>query len=266
MDVLPDIEQLCDIVATVAAEELLPRFRHVERCFKSDGSIVTEADLAMQQGLKEALQERWPEIALLGEEMTPLEQQTLLEGSSPGLWVLDPLDGTSNFATGVPYFSVSLALLIEGGPVLGVVYDTVRDECFSAISGGGSRLNGEPIQPVTSAPPLEQSTALIDFKRLSSELACHLAAKPPYSSQRSFGSVALDWCYLACGRGHLYLHGRQKLWDYAAGWLVASEAGVSSSTLEGEAFWPAALTPVSAVAAVNSDSFRAWRNYIDEST
>ena len=104
--------------------------------------------------------------------------------------------------------------------------------------------------------------ALIDLKRLDAELASRLAAAPPYRSQRSFGSVALDWCWLAAGRCHVYLHGRQKLWDYAAGCLILTEAGGSAITLEGEPVFRPTLEPRSAAAALDPDIFLQWKDWL----
>ena len=178
------------------------------------------------------------------------------------MWCLDPLDGTSNFAAGIPYFCVSLALLSQGEVRLGMVYDPLRDECFAASRDEGAVLNGEPLTVVESGLPLERATALIDFKRLSPELATRLVCDIPYASQRSFGSVALDWCWLAAGRSHVYLHGRSNVWDYAAGQFIFQSAGGLSCTLDGEAVFSQALTPRSSVAAVDRPLFESWTSYL----
>jgi myo-inositol-1(or 4)-monophosphatase len=224
------------VVRAAAREELLPRFRHTARHEKEDGSWLTEADLAMQERLRAALAERHPEIALLGEEMEAAAQEALLAGAgsgTAGLWVLDPLDGTSNYAAGIPLFAVSLALMRSGRLEAGIVYDPIHDESFAALRGQGATLNGAPLRAPTAGIPMTKTTACIDFKRLPATLAARIAATPPYSSQRSIGSVALDWCWVAAGRFHLYLHGRQRLWDYAAGSLVLAEAGGCADTLDG---------------------------------
>lgn len=257
-----DMTRLHAIITRAAREELLPRFNQVSRRFKGDGSIVTAADLAIQQHIQQALQQHWPEIALLGEEMAPEQQRALLAHNEAGLWILDPLDGTSNFAAGIPYFAVSLALYQHGAIQLGLVYDPVRDECFSAQRGAGARLNGEPLRSRQEVLPLKQGIGLIDFKRLPARLAQTLAATPPYSSQRSFGSGALDWCWLAAGRVQVYLHGAQKLWDFAAGSLILAEAGGRSTTLQGEAVFHASLAPRSVVAAQQQALFEAWHAWV----
>jgi myo-inositol-1(or 4)-monophosphatase len=258
---LPDITELCELVRSTAQKELMPRFERVSYQDKRDGSLITEADLAMQDSLCEQLLERWPKIQVLGEEMEVTEQENLLQQAGDGLWILDPLDGTSNFATNIPFFSVSLALMQQGEIVMGIVYDPVRDECFSAVNGQGAQLNQQTLSLANMSEVTEIVTAIVDFKRLTPTLANKLITTPPYKSQRSFGSVALDWCWMAAGRGHVYLHGNQNLWDYAAGQLILKEAGGYSSTLDGEAVFNRSLVKRSAVAAVNEQLFHDWFSY-----
>lgn len=252
---------LKDMIITAAQEELLPRFARVERQHKRDGSVLTEADLAVQSRIATQLLQQWPDTVFLGEEMTAAEQTQLLASGQP-VWCLDPLDGTSNFAAGIPYFCVSLALLQQGEVLLGIVYDPVRDECFTASGGQDARLNDEPLRVEQTGLELGQTTALIDFKRLEKDLATRLVTQIPYASQRSFGSVALDWCWLAAGRCHIYLHGRSNIWDYAAGNTIFHAAGGYSSTLDGEAIFTHALTPRSSVAAVDQALFTAWTEWL----
>jgi myo-inositol-1(or 4)-monophosphatase len=258
---LPHLDDLAELVKAAAREEVLPRFAGTERQFKADGSVVTAADFAVQKRLAGGLRERCPQFELLGEEMDAQRQQDLLAQSNAGLWCLDPLDGTSNFAAGLPFFSISLALLIERKPVLGVVYDPIRDECFTAERGRGAWLNGARLRARSVDLPLRRSLAVVDFKRLGS-LAAKLAVRPPYSSQRNLGSVALEWCWLAAGRFQVYLHGKQKLWDYAAGALILSEAGGHAETLQGEPIFSPELQPRSVVAAGDARLFEEWKAWL----
>ncbi len=264
-DSLPDLKQLKAMVEVAAEQHLLPYFGQTTRHFKGDGSIVTQADHAIQNALMKALSERWPKIPVLGEEMTPEQQQALLDESKGGLWIMDPLDGTSNFAAGIPCFAVSIALLREGEIQLGLIYDPLRKECFSAIRGEGAWLNGESLQPSNTALPLEKCMAQVDFKRLPTKLAVRLVSDMPYSSQRSIGSSVLDWCWLAMGRVQLYLHGEQKLWDVAAGQLILAEAGGYAVTLEGEKVFRTTLETRSVVAAAGSKQFETWRSIVMDS-
>jgi myo-inositol-1(or 4)-monophosphatase len=256
-----NIEQLKEIVITASNTELLPRFNSVTSNYKADGSIVTEADLIMQDCLTKALQLVYPDIELLGEEMSAEQQQTLLSSGKP-LWCLDPVDGTSNFAAGIPYFSVSLALLENGQVTFGLVYDPVRNECFTAQLGQGATLNDKALTSIHGNLSLKRSIALIDFKRLSPELAAQLVTEIPYGSQRSLGSIALEMCWIAAGRGHIYLHGKQQLWDYAAAQLILSEAGGYTCTFDGEALFNNQLAPRSTIAALDMQIFKDWCDYL----
>ncbi|MGB5225241.1 MAG: inositol monophosphatase [Arenicellales bacterium] len=258
-----ELSLIRELVIDACREELLPRFQHTAFSYKQDGSLVTEADLNVQTRLQQALFDLHPEIPLLGEEMSEKYQKAIIGDGNTPFWCLDPLDGTSNFASGIPFFSTSLALIENGQPKLGIIYDPIRDECFIAEKDKGASLNDKPLDTsITAHTALQQCSAIIDFKRLSSKLATRLAIKAPYSSQRSFGSVALDWCWLAAGRGQVYLHGKQKLWDYAAGWLILDEAGGYSSSLQGDRDFHAVLEPRSAVAAASKDLYEDWFNWI----
>lgn len=256
------LKQLIDILIPASEEELVSRFRRVSHEFKADGSLVTEADLAMQERMQAELKQHWPEYIFLGEEMDTRQQQELIKQSEQGMWCLDPLDGTSNYAMGIPYFAPSLAFIKQGQVQLGVVYDPIRKECFSAIRGEGAWLNGNELSLRDKDYPETPAIAMIDFKRLPASLAARLASKPLYKSQRSFGSVALDWCWMGAARSHVYLHGRQNIWDYAAGQLVFTEAGGVSSTLQGEPVFSNKLEPRSAVGAVSQEMFNAWYEHL----
>jgi len=253
-----------DIIITVSKQELVPRFAKVCRELKADGSFLTEADLVVQEKIFAGLREHWPDYMCLGEEMSANEQQRLLSSGHP-VWILDPLDGTSNFASGIPYFCISLALLQEGQVTLGIVFDPMRDECFMAEKQTDATLNNRPLKLKDSGLSLEQTTAIIDFKRLPQALATRLATQPPYSSQRSFGSVALDWCWLAAGRGQLYLHGKQNIWDYIAGQFIFQRAGGFSSTLSGDTVFINELTPRAVCGATDARLFAAWQQWLDVS-
>jgi len=252
------LEKLQPVIIELADKELMPRFNRVDHRVKDDGSLLTEADTAMQQKVMDFVQTEWPQYALLGEEMSVEQQQSLLDKNRQGLWILDPLDGTRNFASGVPIFSVSIALLVHDEVVLALIYDPVRKECFSAIKGQGAWLNNKQIKTDQVAEQLAQCIAQVDLKRLPEKLAVYLAKTHPYASQRNFGSGALDWCWLAAGRVQLYIHGGQKLWDYAAGQLILSEAGGCAVTLKNEVVFIRSLQPRSIVAAAHSHLLNEW--------
>jgi len=261
-----DSEQLDALkqrICQAAEEELLGRFNQVAAHTKADGSIVTVADHAMQKRLHAELTALLPQYGLLGEEMSKADQMAQIEHTGAGLWVVDPLDGTSNYAAGIPYFATSLALLVAGTVALGIVYDPVRREFFHTVAGQGAWLNGRALGSDAPTTPLHRGIGLVDYKRLPKPLAHRLVESPPYSSQRSLGSVALDFCWLAAGRGHVYLHGRHDLWDYAAGMLILHEAGGQTITLEGERTPPLDLAPRSTAAALRGDVFDQWCRWLE---
>ena len=248
-------------VKLVAAEEIMPRYLKVAHQRKSDGSLCTEADMATQRALIKKLQAIL-NVPVLGEEMTAAEQQALWQSGNNGLWCIDPIDGTSNFVRGLPYFAVSVALLRQGKSMLGVVYDPVTEEVFAAEQGKGAFLNGAKLIGRESAKSLELALASIDLKRLGAELAGQLAACPPYCSQRNFGASALDWCYTAAGRYDVYLHGGQKLWDYAAGVLILQESGGHVCCIEYDDFNQGGIWQRSVIAASDQRLFDEWKNWI----
>ena len=142
------IASLETLVRQVADEEIVPRFTSGKfgKQTKLDGSVLTEVDKNVQDRIEQGLQQRWPDIAFLGEEMSGEQQQQTMQ--SKAVWCLDPLDGTSNFASGIPFFGVSLALIESQQSILGLVYDPIRKECFTAVKGEGCWLNGVKLSDV----------------------------------------------------------------------------------------------------------------------
>jgi len=248
-------------VKLVAAEEIMPRYLKVTLQRKSDGSLCTEADTSAQAALSKKLQSIL-NVPVLGEEMDADEQRAILHDSKGDLWCIDPLDGTSNFVRGLPYFAVSIALLRAGKSTLGVVFDPVGDEVFAAELGKGAFLNGNRLLGREPLGSLNQALANVDLKRLDSKLAARLAAEPPYCSQRNFGASALDWCYTAAGRFDVYLHGGQKMWDYAAGSLILSESGGFACCIEHDDFAQGDVWQRSVIAARDPQLLDEWKNWI----
>ncbi len=250
------------IVKEVSEHNLMPWYTNVRAQSKQDGSIVTQADISVQEAIKTKLFEQFPQYGFFAEEMTDSEMQSFFTENQSGYWCLDPLDGTSNFSTGLPYFAISLALIKDNQCIMGLVYDPTRDECFSAIKGSGAWLNDQPIIQKDVPEKLSECIAIVDFKRLPTELSVKLSSRPPYRSQRSFGAAALDWCWLATGRSQLFLHGKQMLWDYAAGLLIAQEAGCIACDLHGKPIFEQSLQPKKVLAAVNESLHKQWLEYV----
>jgi len=255
------LEAIIHAVREVAMQEVMPRFLKVAHQRKADGSLYTAADLSTQEALVSKLG-AIRDCPVVGEEMTHARQVEEWLAGSQGLWCVDPLDGTSNFVNGLPYFAVSVAFLLGGRSVLGVIFNPIGDEMFYAEAGGGAYLNGEPLPIKDGTPLLHEAMAGIDFKRLPRKLARLLAAHPPYFSHRNYGASTLEWCYAAAGRFDIYLHGGQKLWDYAAGSLILQEAGGAMCSLEHDEFWQSPLWQRSVIAARDPQLFERWKHWL----
>jgi len=253
--------RLENMVIAAARDILVPGFGRSEYDYKADGSVITPADISMQQRLQSELAVAWPDYAMLGEEMSEAQQRDAITCTA-GYWCIDPLDGTKNFTAGLPFFAVSVALVIDGRQQLGLIYDPLRNEVFSAIRDRGAWLNGCALMATTGNATVEHAIAVIDMKRLPVALAVRLVTEGPYSSQRNIGSSALDWCWLAAGRYDICLHGGQMMWDYAAGSLIFSEAGGYSRSLDGDQVFRGKLEARSVLASADADLFDYWGRWI----
>lgn len=262
---MPTLQQLCDIVKQGA--EIIKQIQReeIETTVKSDGGFVTQVDEAVQSFLQDALKQQWPQFSFIGEEMEFHDQAKVFDHESPGYWVLDPLDGTTNFTYDFKFYGISLALVIQGETEYAVIYDPVHDECFYAQRGQGAYLNGVQLKTTTSIR-LSQSLANIDYKRLTSDLALHLIKSPPYRSQRNLGSSVLEWCWLAANRMHVYVHGGQKLWDFAAGYMILREAGGAATSLSGSPLDCTKLRKRAVAAASNQALLDQWMQWIQENS
>ncbi|MDQ6961226.1 MAG: inositol monophosphatase family protein [Mariprofundaceae bacterium] len=227
-----DLQIVRDIIQKAAQEIILPSLNRITNInFKHDGSVVTEVDLNTQKSIRLALQESYPDIGFMGEEMSQAQQLSMLD--SKRFWCLDPLDGTGNYAATIPLFAVSLAMIEKGKPIYAWIYDPIRDECFMAQRGHGATLNEVKIHS-SQEKTLQNAIGFIDFKRLNESQSRCFSAKKLYRSQRNIGTCALEWAWLAAGRGHFIAHGGQHLWDYAAGSLIAEEAGAVISDFKSQ--------------------------------
>jgi myo-inositol-1(or 4)-monophosphatase len=194
---------------------------------------VTEIDRQSESFLLTEIHKRFPSHSIIAEESGGLK------GLDEHVWFIDPLDGTVNFAHGVPIFSVSIAYANGGDILLGVVYDPNRDECFSAQSGKGAWLNGETIK-VSTTQALDISLLVTGFPydiRTNPKNNLDYFAYFSKHSQgvRRLGSAAMDLCYVANGRFDGFWEMRLNPWDVAAGGLIAKEAGAVVTNMQGEA-------------------------------
>jgi len=232
-----ELRRVAETAARAGGEVLRARFGgplRIER--KGEIDLVTDADRASEDAVLGLLRERYPHHAILAEE----------SGSSgqvrPGglCWIVDPLDGTTNFAHGLPHFGVSVAVEGPEGLVAGCVYDPMRDELFSAGLGMGASCNGAPIS-VSGQTQLLRSLFCTGFPydvREHSLAPLGLLSRFLKAGQgvRRLGSAALDLCYVAAGRYDGYFELNLKPWDVAAGALIVREAGGHLSSLDGGPF------------------------------
>ncbi|MCU0868926.1 MAG: inositol monophosphatase [Burkholderiales bacterium] len=245
----------------VGRDVVMPSYQNVAHSRKADGSLVTTADAAAQTALVTQLR-AIVDAPVLGEEMSRAEQQSCWEAGAAALWCVDPIDGTSNFVHGVPYFAISVALLVDHRPVVGVVHAPVSGEIFHAARGGGAWL-GDDRLPLREAPTeLRRAMAQVDFKRAPRALSRRLVEAPPYAFHRNLGAASLEWCWLAAGRFDLYVHGGQKLWDFAAAVLILEEAGGCVRALDDSTFWGGTPWTRSVLAARDPVLFEAWRAWV----
>jgi myo-inositol-1(or 4)-monophosphatase len=212
------------------------REKHVE--YKGRANLVTIADKESEALIIRGIRERYPDHAILAEESGALTAQNAAEPQFR--WVIDPLDGTTNFAHQYPFYSVSIGLEQAGQIVCGVVYDPVRDELFSAARGQGSFLNGERLK-VSDVAELPYALLLTGFPYNFRERVDFIMGQfrnflTEAQTVRRGGSAALDLAYIACGRCDGFWELELHPWDTAAGGLIAEEAGALITDFKGNPF------------------------------
>ena len=190
----------------------------------SDTDLVSDADRGAERLIVGTIAEAFPDDGIVGEE------GAFTSGSSGRRWIVDPLDGTTNFVYGFGAFCVSIGVEDETGPLVGCVHDPVRDETYAAVRGGGAELEGRRIEPTTTT---DVAQALVgtgfsyrsDQREWQARVVSHLL--PRVRDIRRVGSAALDLCWVATGRLDAHVERGLAPWDHAAGALIAAEAGAA---------------------------------------
>ena len=205
---------------------------------KGATDLVTRADFESEKAIVETIRSRFPDHAVLGEE-SGLDTGGH-KNPSPNRWIIDPLDGTTNFAHEVGFFSISIAFEHGGDVVIGVVLDPLNGELFSASTGRGAFLNNRPIS-VSSTTSVGESLLATgfpyDMPPIFHQLESRFSACLKHSrGVRRLGSAALDLCYLACGRFDGFWEQNLHAWDTAAGLRIAKEAGAMVTDFSNQAF------------------------------
>lgn len=223
--------QLAEAAAREAGRILVERFSR-ERTLEHKGAIdlVTDADTAAEEAILRMIRERFPDHAILAEESGA-------QGESEVRWIIDPLDGTTNYAHGIPQFAVTIACEVAGRVDVGVIYDPMRDELFSAVRGQGAFRNGERIA-VSRIERVGDAVLCTGFpywihQEYEGPLALFGAYLRRAQAVRRFGAAAIDLAWIACGRFDGFFELGLKPWDVAAGVLLIEEAGGKVSHLDG---------------------------------
>ena len=200
---------------------------------KGRADLVTEADLESQQVIADLIRERFPGHSILGEE--GLDEN---HADATCRWVIDPLDGTSNYVHGLPFYAVSIAVEIDHEPAIGVIFDPTRDEMFTAIRGAGARLNDSPLTTSSDRiDRLDQSLVMASLPVATSgdnpAVERFLTVLSRAQHTQRTGSAALNLAYVACGRIDAFWSTSLKPWDVAAGVVLVAEAGGRVTRIDG---------------------------------
>jgi len=229
---MDEIERVAIRAARAAGRVHLSRLRRISITRKSNAlDLLTEADSESEAAVIEVIRRAFPDHAILGEEGGTRGKK------SEHRWIVDPLDGTTNFAHGYPQFCVSIGYEHRGKILVGVVYDALKRELFSAQRGKGAKLNGRPIR-VSRTPTLAQSLLLTGFpydrrERRRFYLCFWEHFMMRVQGVRRTGAAALDLAYVACGRNDGFWEFGLKAWDVAAGSLIVEEAGGRVTNMDG---------------------------------
>jgi myo-inositol-1(or 4)-monophosphatase len=220
---MSDYLKTCERAARAGGHVLLDWIGRFQAREKAPADLVTEADLASQEEIRRILLTTYPNHGFLGEEGNPAGS-----ADSEYRWLVDPLDGTTNYVHQIPHYCVSIALEHHGKLVCGAVFDPVSRECFTAEAGRGANLNGRRIA-ASQTTAIGDAVVVVSFparvQPKSRELAEFERVVVACRAIRRTGSAALNLCYVAAGRFDAYWGGQTQAWDVAAGALMLQEAG-----------------------------------------
>jgi myo-inositol-1(or 4)-monophosphatase len=230
-------------LARRAGALLIDSYERLERIdYKSKRDVVTNADYASEHLVIDAIKARYPDDAILAEESGEHAGVLRDDGSNNGrTWVIDPLDGTVNYANGIPFYCVSIGLVVDDRPSVGVVLDPARDNCYTATADGPAMLDGGPIRASAKEALSDYVVSLAVIGR--GGLMRERRIAPLIRIHRRMGSAALALAYVANGRfDALVQNGGLSPWDVAAAGLIAERAGAVVTDLRGGPWWNPALT------------------------
>ena len=234
-------------VARRAGNVLMDRYERLERIdYKSARDVVTEADHLSEALILDAIRARYPADAILAEETG---EHRAIAGEAPTsgrgrVWIVDPLDGTVNYANGIPVFCVSIGLVVDGSPAVGVILDPTRDEAFAATADGPASLNGRTVR----ASDKEKLSDFVISMALNGRSAVTRSrnVRKAIRISRSMGSAALALAYVANSRFDAFVQqGGLSAWDVAAAGLIAERGGASVTSIDGGPWFDLGHSPKS---------------------
>lgn len=242
------IDWLADLLATTATDEIMSRFRRLEsgdiRQKTSATDLVTEADVNAERVITRALKQRWPDALVVGEE-AHAEDKTILPrlGGADLAFVIDPVDGTINFASGLPLFGVMLAVVVKGETVAGIIHDPVGKDFLIGLRGAGSHLkrsDGSLEACRVAAPlPVTQMIGAASWSHMEEPDRSRVARNHArFKSSFNYRVAAHEYRLLAQGFGHFLVYTALMPWDHLAGTLIHAEAGGHTARLDGSPYLP----------------------------
>jgi myo-inositol-1(or 4)-monophosphatase len=251
---VPDYLKTCEDAARAGGAVLLDWIGRFEVREKGPADLVTEADVASQEAIREVVMGRFPSHQFISEE-----QAETAAASGEYRWIVDPLDGTTNYVHGVPHYAVSVALVRGEEIIAGAVYEPWSRECFSAAKGEGAHVDGRLLR-TSKVCKLSDSLVAASFaphvERSSAEISQFIAVVLGCQGVRRTGSAALNLCYVAAGRFDAFWALSTKSWDVAAGVLLVQEAGGVVTDLRGRPFTLERPHPVASAGQPFHEEFR----------
>ena len=257
------LQSAIEIVLRAGAIQLARQGQDLQVDKKGPIDLVTAVDVEVERMCRETIADRFPDHHVVAEEMADESPPSRDDGGCR--WIFDPIDGTTNYAHGLPIFCASLALEIEGTVVVGAVYDPSREELFVAEQGAGARLNGTPLGVSSTTGLIDAMLCTgfpYDVHRTVDEVVGLFGA---YVSRaravRRLGSAALDLCYVAAGRLDGFWEQRLHPWDMAAGALIVEEAGGRITNMSGQPFSPYGGDVLASNGHLHDQMLRVIRSY-----
>jgi myo-inositol-1(or 4)-monophosphatase len=225
------------VAARLAGQRAMEEINFIKASIKNQTELVTDADARCQQIILDRIKETYPDHGFIAEEGT--EGRIFKQpprGAEPAWWVIDPIDGTTNFVHRMLLFTISIAVMYEGEPVVGAIFDPATESMFTAVKGGQAKLNGRRI--IASEDTISEFSSVGLDSHYDDGVPAWASELMRRTKFRNLGTTALQFAYVAKGSLIATFASRPRLWDIAAGALIATTAGAVVSDLEGGKIFP----------------------------